>query len=330
MPIITTENGQTFACHDTDTIVRAALRAGLGFPYECNSGSCGTCKFTLVEGEVNDLMPGAAGLTERDARKQRKLGCQSQPCGDLTIKVNLDEAYVPAHRPSATPASLVSIEPVTHDIYSWRFKPEQRIDFLPGQYALINIPGVGERAYSMSGTGAEPYLEFMIKKVPGGTVSNLLFSLPDASALPTITVDGPYGIAHYRKRNTVKVCLAGGSGLAPMIAIARAHLASGAPEPLHFFFGGKTDADLLEPDAFRALTGDKAGRINYYPVASEHTRIAGTLNGFLHTAFLEVFNADLNDLDIYCAGPPALTSALELTLSEKGFPPEHLFFDRFC
>ena len=330
MPIITTENGQTFTCHETDTIARAALRAGLGFPYECNSGSCGTCKFTLVEGSVDDLMPGASGITERDVRKQRKLGCQSRPCGDLAIKVNFDEAYVPEHQPSVTRATLISIDPVTHDIYSWRFKPEQRIEFLPGQYALINIPGVGERAYSMSGTGTEAYLEFMIKKVPGGTVSNLLFNLPEASALPKIIIDGPYGIAHYRTRNSVKVCLAGGSGLAPMLSIARAHLAAGTLEPLHFFFGGKTDADLLSPEAFRALVGDNAGQINYYPVASEQTRVAGTLTGFLHTAFFDVFNADLNGLDIYCAGPPALTSALELALSEKGFSPEHLFFDRYC
>lgn len=329
MPVITTDAGQTFHCNETDTLARAALRAGLGFPYECNSGSCGTCKFTLLDGTIEDLMPDATGLTERDLRKQRRLGCQSRPCGDVTIKVNLDEAYRPQHKPAAQRATLVSVEPVTHDIHAWRFEPEQPVEFLPGQYALITIAGVGVRAYSMSNNSAQSHLEFMIKKVPGGTVSNVLFNLTDTSTLPEVTIDGPYGIAHYRPRNTIKVCLAGGSGLAPMVSIARAHLAANAPEPLHFFFGGKTDADLLDIEAFRTLIGDTGGRISYYAVASEHTETPGTLTGFLHTAFFDVFKDGLDTMDIYCAGPPALTSALELALSERGFASGHLFFDRF-
>ena len=92
--------GAAYRCEEDDTLLRAGLRAGLGFPYECNSGSCGTCKVELVEGEIASLRPDAPGLAERDRAKNRVLACQAQPRTDCAIKVRLREENVPAHRPS--------------------------------------------------------------------------------------------------------------------------------------------------------------------------------------------------------------------------------------
>jgi toluene monooxygenase electron transfer component len=77
-----------FGCAGDDTILRAALRAGLGFPYECNTGSCGTCRFELVEGGVVPERVAPPAWTERDRKRNRYLGCQG-PAGDCVIKVNV-------------------------------------------------------------------------------------------------------------------------------------------------------------------------------------------------------------------------------------------------
>jgi toluene monooxygenase electron transfer component len=82
MPEIRIATGETYSCAGDDTLLRAALRAGRGFPYECNSGSCGTCKVELVEGEIHTLRPDAPGLAERDRAKNRVLACQAEPRGD--------------------------------------------------------------------------------------------------------------------------------------------------------------------------------------------------------------------------------------------------------
>ena len=52
MHTIELAEGEHYRCADDDTLLRAGLRAGLGMPYECNAGSCGTCKVELLDGET--------------------------------------------------------------------------------------------------------------------------------------------------------------------------------------------------------------------------------------------------------------------------------------
>jgi toluene monooxygenase electron transfer component len=73
--------------------MRAAVRNGLGFPYECNVGSCGNCKFELLEGEIEHLRQNPPGWSERDLQRKRYLGCQAKPLSDCKIKLNLRDHY---------------------------------------------------------------------------------------------------------------------------------------------------------------------------------------------------------------------------------------------
>ena len=80
------KDGSVCEQEDGDTVLRAALRAGLGFAYECNSGGCGGCKIELLEGTVETLWAEAPGLSERDRKRGRHLACQCKAKGDITIK----------------------------------------------------------------------------------------------------------------------------------------------------------------------------------------------------------------------------------------------------
>jgi|SRR5690554_438212 len=330
MAIVKSITGEAFECGANETIVRAALRNGLGFPYECNSGSCGTCKFTVVSGEFDNLYVGAPGLSERDVKKGRLLGCQCSPVGDVEIKANFDVIYKPVFEPKSQRAKLVNVKKITHDISEFSFEVECGDRFVGGQYSLIAIPGLGKRAYSMSNTPNSNRLDFMVKKTNKNGVSDYLFDLKVGDKESTLDVDGPYGIAYYRESPRDKICLAGGSGLAPMVSIAREHLASGSKSKMTFLMGGRTDSDLLWLHEFRELVGDDDGVIEYYPVASENTLANNVISGFLHEALSSVFGNDLQEFDIYCAGPPALTSSLELMLHNNNFPINQLYFDRYC
>jgi toluene monooxygenase electron transfer component len=325
-----------FDCPPEDTVLRAALRAGLGFPYECNVGSCGNCRFELVVGEVRHERLDAPAWSERDRQKKRWLGCQSKALGDCRIKVGLRDYYKSHHRPVQTTARLFEAEDLTHDIRELRFRLADRAPFLPGQYALLYLPGVtGARAYSMCNvTDSGGEWHFQIKRVPGGAATGRLFD--DTPIGSGIRVDGPFGMAYLREDAPRDLlCLAGGSGLSPMISIARAFAASPklAERQLHFVYGGRRTQDICGEPILRLLDGF-GSRIHYHPCISmpegdPHAATFGGRTGFIHEVARALFPGRLAEFEIYFAGPPAMANAVLAMLIEAKVPPAQFHFDQF-
>ena len=244
---IAVEHGDRFLAASDDTVLRAGLRAGLGFPYECNTGACGTCKYELIDGEVIDLRPEAPALSDRDRRRGRHLGCQSLPRCDLRIRVRLAPGFEPLHRPRHNLAELVRREMVTHDMASLVFATGEPAVFRPGQYCLVDVAGVvGSRAYSMANVPNEAgEWELHVKSVPGGAASTAL--LKQVEVGDTVGLDGPYGMAYaWVDNDRDVVCVAGGSGLGAMLGIARglADVPGAERKRLWFLYGGRTPEDI--------------------------------------------------------------------------------------
>jgi toluene monooxygenase electron transfer component len=337
MPHIKLVNSDiAFDCSPGDTVLRAALRAGLGFPYECNVGSCGNCRFELVEGEVRHERVDAPAWTERDRQKKRWLGCQSKAQGDCRIKVGLRDHYKSHHRPVRTTARLFETEELTHDIREFRFALADRAPFLPGQYALLYLPGVtGARAYSMCNvTDTGEQWHFQIKRAPGGAATGRLF---DGTPIGSdVRVDGPFGMAYLREDAPRDVlCLAGGSGLSPMISIARAFAASPklAARHLHFVYGGRRREDICGEPILEVLDGF-GSRIHYHPCISmpdddPHAAAFAGRTGFIHEVAREMFGTRLPQFEVYFAGPPAMATAVQAMLLAAKVPPGQIHFDQF-
>jgi len=324
---------QSFDCAGDDTLLRAAQRAGLGFPYECNTGACGNCRFELVEGEISTAWPEAPAWSERDRQRRRHLGCQSMPLGPCTVKLRLAAPYAPVHRPLRTAAVLESRRALTHDLHEFRFRCAQPLAFEPGQYALVQMPGVtGPRVWSMS-NAAPPgapgdVLEFQVRQVPGGQGSQALFAMAPGTG---VEIDGPYGMAWLRRdAERDLLCLAGGSGLAPMISIARGARAEPrlASRHVHFVYGGRTPADLCGEALLRALPG-WGERISYHPFVSSPPPDWQGPSGLVHEGARSLFGDRLRDFEVYFAGPPAMAQAVQRMLLDAGVPPERQHFDSF-
>jgi len=318
-----------------DTLLQGALRAGIGFPYECSSGGCGSCKFELLEGEVENLWPEAGGLTDRDRRKNRLLACQCRPKEALKIRVNTSSEYKPLTLPKRQRAKLVETLDITHDIREFRFVTEGDAEFQAGQYALLFIPGVtAPRAYSMSNTGNQKgEWHFQIRLVPGGKASGGLFN--EIKTGDMIDLDGPFGVAYLRK-NTARdiVCVAGGSGLAPMISIARSASQSGLLEDrkLHFFYGARTPRDVCGEKILSELP-ELGGNIQYHAIVSQAEEGSTAWNGetgFVHDLVKRTLGADMPKYEFYFAGPPPMTQAIqEMLMLEHRVPFEQVHFDRY-
>jgi toluene monooxygenase electron transfer component len=328
-------DGSGYDCADDDTLLRAGLRAGLGFPYECNSGSCGTCKVELLEGQVTSLRPDAPGLSERDRLKNRVLACQSRPASDCAIKVRLRPENVPVHRPARFRATLAGFRDLTHDMREFHFKAEGAPGFRPGQYALFYLPGLeAPRTYSMSNVDeGRGEWHFIVRRVPGGVGTVTLFDKVAPGA--AITLDGPFGLAYLRPDSPRDlVLIGGGSGLAPVLSLARGAVAEPrlAGRRIHVFYGARTRRDLYGEEDLKRLPGYGA-RLTFTPVLSEPQAGAESPwtgpTGFVHEEVRRFVGERWGEFEYYFAGPPPMAQAVQQMLIDKRVPFPQVHFDSF-
>ncbi|MEP6872755.1 MAG: 2Fe-2S iron-sulfur cluster-binding protein [Burkholderiales bacterium] len=325
-----------FRASGQDPLLRSALRAGIGFPYECNVGSCGSCKFELLDGELDVPAELTSGTSERDRQRRRFLACQVKPASECRIKVRTSVSFEPVNRPRAVRAELVRRIDHTGDLSEFVFQTLQPALFLSGQYALLSLPGVQAwRAYSMSNlSNDDGEWRFFIKRVAGGAMTQPLFESPRAGTV--VTIDGPYGMAFARldvERDAV--CIAGGSGFSPMLGIARCLAASGnlRRRNLHFFYGCRTPDD--QPDA--SLVGnlrEQVGSLSHTVVVSD-TAAASTFGwtgptGFVHETVASHIGSDGAALEYYVSGPaPMVDAVVRMLVLDRKVPVEQVHYDRF-
>lgn len=322
----------SFDCDGDDTLLRAGLRRGLGIAYECNVGACGSCKFDLLEGEVDDLFPDAPGLRPKERERGRRLACQCVPRSDCTVKVRTGAEYLPQHRPQRLTARLAERTALTGDIALFEFATEAPAAFIPGQYALIGVPGVGQlRAYSLSNLpNPDGRWQFGIRRVPGGKVSNALFD--SVRAGDPVVLDGPYGIAHLRVDSPRPiVCIGGGSGLAPLLSIVRGAAANGMGGKPVLLYGGRGPKDIPDVPAMLAAEGVA---LAFHPVVSM-PELAGPDGwggdvGFVHEFIASRLDQALDGYEYYLAGPPPMIeAAVRLLMVDGKVPASQIHFDRF-
>lgn len=201
--------------------------------------------------------------------------------------------------------------------------------FLPGQYALMHLPNVtGARAYSMSNIDArDGRWQFIVRRTPTGQGSRVLCE--GLRPGDTIDIDGPYGHAHLRPGEREVVCVAGGSGLAPMLSVAQGVLAEGGARPVHFFLGLRDERDLGAAAELQSL--DPA-RVKSTVVLSQPTEPQTWRGptGFVHQVVEAQLASRLPEADIYLAGPPPMIDALQdLLMIRLRVPFDQIHFDRF-
>lgn len=322
------ESGFTVA--PGDNLLRAGLRAGIGLPYECNAGGCGSCKFELLHGEVTELWPEAPGLSAKDRQRGRRLACQCVAQSDCEIKIQPSDAFVARELPRKFEATYVGNVAVTGDISEFRFQSKEPARFSPGQYALVTLPGATQaRAYSMSNQPNDQGLwAFMVRQVPGGYISPLLFDALQPGS--EVSIDGPLGFAHWRDDSPRGVvCIAGGSGIAPVLSIANAVTQDGGALPLWLFYGGRTPADIPK---FADWLHD-SGRVQVHAAVSADADDAAAWTGprgFIHEVVAQTLAGEPADYEYYLAGPPPMIETnVRMLIVDRKVPAGQIHYDRF-
>jgi len=310
-----------------ETILDAALRSGLAYPFGCQSGNCGACKSALLSGEV-ELAPYSEFALEDGERAQGLiLGCRAMPWSDCEVAL-LDAEELEVHPSRVLNCRVVGLDDMTHDIKRVRLEIAEGapLVFSAGQYASLEFPGFPGRDYSMANRPDDATLEFHIRLVANGAVTP---HVRDRLKLgDTVRVKAPLGTSYWRRKHTGPIlALAGGTGLAPIKSIVETALASGARQPISFYFGVRAERDLYLQDEFAALAA-KHENLRIIPVLSEPDAGTSRRTGFL----VEALRKDLAGIDgckAYLAGPPIMVESCVKLLVELGMHRSDCLADAF-
>ncbi len=319
--------GRTISVPQGRTILDTALNDRVDYPHGCKSGRCGSCKSRLIGGVV-DLLPHTPFALSAEERSEGLiLACRALPRSDVTVAWLGGEDEIAGLPVRSISGRVEAVSDATHDIKRiWiRFPSSEPFEFKAGQYARLSFPGAPRRDYSMASRPDEELLEFHIRRVPGGSASERIAATAGLGV--TVTVEGPFGSAFLRERHGGPiVAVAGGSGLAPIGSIVQTALAKGMGQPIHLYFGVRSERDLYLTELFAALAGQHRN-FRFVPVLSEAPQNE-LRSGFVSDAV----GADLPDLDgwkAYFAGPPAMVDAAAPLLLERGIRKDDIHADVF-
>tara|TARA_A100001037_G_C15151291_1_gene639415 strand:- start:5486 stop:6529 length:1044 start_codon:yes stop_codon:yes gene_type:complete len=333
-----------FDCAEGEKILHAGLRAGVGLPFECGSGTCGTCKAELGKGELDEGWQEAPGRAYVKEEKSEFLMCQASPRSDCTIGVRAkvdplpDEVPVPGRMSGR----ITRFETLTHDVCRFEVSVGSSISFNAGQFMLVGTEVVeGQRAYSMSDYHASTEtLEFVVKQVPDGGFTNWLFAGDRTGS--DLDLFGPLGVATYAPSlpNNL-VCIAGGSGLAPMLSILEHAMEAG-----HFytyegdlFFGVRTERDIYLLERLKEYARKAPDKLRITVVLSDAATSTDLVDahsglrfdeGFVHEATMRQMAGRWENVMAYLAGPPPMVDAtLRSLVMEAKLTPAAIRYDKF-
>lgn len=316
------------------TILDAALDKSVAFPNNCRVGGCGTCRCRLVEGEVKQLTDSSYVLSAEEIAAGWILGCQSVPRSpSVTVEVPGLGDPSTTHPVVTTQATIASLKALTHDILELTLKLDAPITFTAGQSADLSVPGVTDapRSYSFArwrGAGATTAAVFHVRKVLGGQFTTWLHE--KAKVGDAIHFSGPKGSFHLRPGSGPMLFIAGGSGLAPVLAMLEQAEDEGVQRDARFYFGARAQRDLYAVSDIERVARGWRGKFEFVPMLSEEpegTDWKGRRG--LVTEGVADLGAALTDHHAWLCGPPAMIDAAVAKLTASGLHPERVSVDRF-
>jgi toluene monooxygenase electron transfer component len=323
-------------------LLYVGLNNAVDLPYECGSGTCGTCKARLLDGRIKDTWPDAPG--RRFLKNEDEfLLCQCEPVTDVMIEVSsfVHTMEAGARVPRENEGRILDMRRLTHDVLHLSVALEQAMDFDAGQFVMVRAPGVeGFRGWSIVNYDRNAStLEFVVKRKPMGGVSDWLFET--AAVGSKLDLFGPLGKATFSPSlGKHLLCIAGGSGIAGMMSILSraAHDAYFTQYRGDVFFGVRklNDAFFLDEfSRFVATCGDKLAVTVAFsdedvpPTLVEKYPLLKFDHGLVHEIAGKNMNERFSNIRAYLAGPPPAVDASIRMLLQARVSTDNIRYDKF-
>ena len=326
-------SGRTFVAQADEALLAAAIRQGIGLPYGCKDGACGSCKCKKLEGSIAQGTHQLKALSIEEAAQGFILTCCATALTDVVLESRnvTDESAFPIKK---MPTRVASLTKASHDVMLVRLQlPAADVfKYHAGQYVEFLLRDGDRRAYSMANaphTQAEsPQLELHVRHMPGGKFTDHVFSAMKEKEI--LRVEGPFG-SFYLREDSVKpmVLLASGTGFAPIKAIIEHLQFKGITRPAVLYWGGRRPADLYMHDWVMTKVAEMPN-LKYIPVISDallEDAWAGR-TGFVHNAVLQDM-ADLSGYQVYACGAPIVVDSAQAAYIAAGLPEDEFYADSF-
>jgi CDP-4-dehydro-6-deoxyglucose reductase len=326
--------GRTFTVERDEALLPAAIRQGIGLPYGCRDGACGSCKSRLVEGRVIHGAHQLKALSVAEEDAGLILTCCATPQTDCVVEARM----VPGageHPVLKLPSRVLAMERAAPDVMVLRLQlpANQNLQYRAGQYVEFILRDGARRSYSMANAphrlGSPPAIELHVRHMPGGRFTDHVFgAMKDKEIL---RMEGPFGSFFLREDSERPIILlASGTGFAPIKAVIEHMQMKGLTRPATLYWGGRRPQDLY---MHRWCEEKQATMPNlrYVPVVSDalpEDAWAGR-TGFVHRAVMQDF-PDLSGHQVYaCGAPVVVDSARRDFVAECGLDANEFYADSF-
>ncbi|MCR3905490.1 MAG: 2Fe-2S iron-sulfur cluster binding domain-containing protein [Tenericutes bacterium] len=310
-----------------NTVLNTLSEHKIFIPSACGGkATCGLCKFKLIDG--GEPKPTELPfLSKQELKDGIRLSCQVKVSDNMKIEIPKELLNAKEYK-----TKVIHIEDLTHDIKLVRFKliePEEMV-FKPGQYAQLKVPGLDViRAYSIASHPKETkQIELIIRQVPKGLATTFVHKALEVG--DKIILTGPYGDFYLQEESEREmICIAGGSGKAPIRSILYYLRDQGMPRKVRYFFGAVTKKDLYYTEEFKQLSKEFPN-FEYIPALSApdpDDDWDGEVG--LITEVVDRHTKDLTEAEAYLCGSPGMINACIKVLENHNIRQENVFFDPF-
>lgn len=317
------------------TLLEAALANDIAFPHSCTVGTCASCKCRLVSGSVRAVSDFGYTLSKQELEAGYILACQAVPTSDIVVDVECGDADAPP--PERYTGRIRAQASLTPDIRAISVELDRPMRYMAGQYATLRAGDLTPRCYSFStpsGRDGRHDVTFFIRKTPSGAFTEPLFA--NAFDGIELALEGPHGNFYLRPGGGPMVCVAGGSGLAPILCLLQEARKKNIRRPCTLLFGARTRQDLYAIDEIGELAADWPLPFTFVPVLSDASA-ADDWSGErgLVTAPLERlvsgFSSDeATQAQAYLCGPPAMIDRAIAVLTNSGIGLPSIHYDKFA
>ena len=321
-------SGHTFEVRPSQTVLEAAIEAGINLPYGCRNGACGSCKGKVLQGDVmHDDYQGSA-MSDAELAAGNALFCCARPQTDLTIECR-EVAGLNGIKPRILPARVQLMEKLTSDVMALHLKlpSTEKLQFLAGQYIEFLLKDGKRRAFSLANAPHDDSaLQLHIRLVEDGQFTQYVFNELQEKAI--MRIEAPFGSFYLREDSQKPIIfVVGGTGFAPVKGMIEHMLYSNINREVILYRGGRTAQDLYMNELCEKWV-EMMPNITYVPVVNEPDAAWQGRTGLVHQAVLDDF-ADLASYQVYCCGAPGMVDIAHKTFVEQGLPADEFFSDAF-
>ena len=327
-------SGRNFTAQPDQAILAAGIAAGIGLPYGCKDGACGSCKCKLVQGTVIHGPHQSKALSAEEEANGFILTCCGVPQSDVVLESRqvTEAGAMPIKK---MPSRVTLLEKKSHDVMLVKLQlpANDVMQFHAGQYVEFLLRDGARRSYSMANAphtlllGASQ-IELHIRHTPGGKFTDHVFgTMKDKEIL---RIEGPFGSFYLRDSDKPMVLLASGTGFAPIKAIIEHMQFKNITRPAVLYWGGRRPEDLYMEAWVKERLAEMP-HLSYIPVISNATMEDAWTGraGFVHQAVMQDL-PDLSGHQVYACGAPIVVDSAKADYTGKcGLPEDEFYADSF-